>query len=327
MDRRSISPGFVEDALACLRGQGIDAAPLLRQAGLPDPVTGPVSTDCYGRLWWLIAQAMQDEFFGLAARPMRPGSFALLCHAVLHARTLDQALRRALRFLDVVLDRPRGTLRVREGVAVITLDDGGPPRPAFAYRTYWLILMGLACWLIGRRIPLRHLDFVCAAPPHRQDYRQFFGAPVHFGQAQTSLRFDARYLRLPPVRSEQALAQFLREAPANILLRYQHDQGVAARIRGRLKTTPPQGWPGFAALAAEMRLSEATLRRQLRTEGQSFAALKGELQSVEAQRLLRETRLSVAEIADALGYSEAGAFYRAFRKWTGQSPGAFRRAE
>ena len=71
MDRRSISPGFVEDALACLRGQGIDAAPLLRQAGLPDPVTGPVSTDCYGRLWWLIAQAMQDEFFGLAARPMR----------------------------------------------------------------------------------------------------------------------------------------------------------------------------------------------------------------------------------------------------------------
>lgn len=325
MERRSISPGFVEDALCCLHERRIDPSPLLRAAGLPGQVTEPVSNIAYGQLWWAIAQAIEDEFFGLAARPMRPGSFDLLCHAVLHARTLDQALRRALDFLRVVLDQPRGTLRIREGSAEIVLEDV-TERPAFAYRTYWLILMGVSCWLIGRRIPLRDLDFACPAPQHRQDYHQFFNAPVRFGQPQTRLRFDAAYLRLPTVRSDQALAQFLREAPANILVRYRHDRGTAARVRARLKETSPAAWPGVTELAAEMRLSEATLRRQLRAEGQSYAALRGEMLSVAAQRLLRETDRPVAAIAEALGYSEAGAFYRAFRGWTGQSPGAFRRA-
>lgn len=115
MDRRAILPGFVEDALACLRARGFASAPLLAAAGLPDPPRGPVTSEEYGRLWRVMAEVAEDEFFGLAARPMRPGSFALMCHAVLHARTLERALRRALRFLDVVLDDPRGALQGAPG--------------------------------------------------------------------------------------------------------------------------------------------------------------------------------------------------------------------
>lgn len=80
---------------------------------------------------------------------------------MLHAGTLERALRRALQFLNVVLDDPHGELRIRDGMAHVVLTDAGAPRPAFAYRAYWLILMGVACWLIGRRIPLRTLDFAC----------------------------------------------------------------------------------------------------------------------------------------------------------------------
>ena len=72
-------------------------------------------------------------------------------------------------------------------------------------------MLGIACWLIGRRIPLRRIDFSCPAPEHRADYHQFFGAPVHFSQPQSRLAFDARYLALPTIRSEPALRQFLRE--------------------------------------------------------------------------------------------------------------------
>jgi len=69
----------------------------------------------------------------------------------------------------------------------------------------------------------------------------------------------------------------------------------------------------------------ATLRRRLRSEGQSFASVKDELRGALAQSLLRADTLSVAEIAIELGFTEPSAFHRAFRKWTGTSPGAFRR--
>ncbi len=315
-----ISPGFVEDALSCLHMAGIATAPLLAEAGLPEKVTEPVSNTSYGRLWWLIAQTIRDEFFGLAERPMRPGSFALLCHSVLHTKTLEQALERALLFLSIVLDDPRGELRVRGGEAEIALANTGKPRSAFAYRTYWLILMGVACWLIGRRLPLRRLDFSCAAPAHRDDYRQFFGAPVHFDCTETLLTFNAAHLSLPVVRDEQALKIFLREAPANILVRYRHDQGLTARLRQELNGIPPVNWPKFDDLARDLRMAPVTLRRRLRAEGQSYATIKSELRRRLARRLLNAKILSVTEIANQLGYSEPSAFYRAFHKWSGGSP-------
>ena len=324
MERHNIAPGFIEDALESVRARGMDTAPLMAKIGLSETMAEPITNVEYGRLWWLIAETISDEFFGLAARPMRPGSFNLLCHAVLHAGTLERALRRALQFLNVVLDDPQGDLRVREGMAHVVLTDAGPPRPAFAYRAYWLILMGVACWLVGRRIPLRTLDFACPAPVHRQDYHKFFGAPVLFDQPVTRLVFSSSYLSLPIIRSALALEGFLREAPANILIRYRHDNDLSARVRAQLNALPITDWPSFEELAKELGMSVPTLRRRLRGEGQSFGTIKDELRFVAAERLLQENRLSVAEVATELGYSEPSAFYRAFHKWMGQSPGRFR---
>ncbi len=320
-----IAPGFVEDALDCLRQQGRDVRPVLAAAGLSERLDGPVSAETYGRLWLAMVEATGDEFFGLGARPMRAGAFALMCHAVLHAGTLDRALHRALKFLRVVLEDPHGRLFIADGQAQVVLAAGGPARSAFAYRTFWLILMGLACWLIGRRIPLYRVDFGCP-PPERADYRLFFGAPVRFHQPASRLTFDAAYLKLPVIRSEAALDNFLRGAPGNLLLRYRHDAGPAAAVRERLRALPPADWPRFEAMAAQLAIPPATLRRRLRAAGQSYATMKDEIRNGQAQHLLRDTRLDVAGIAAELGFSEPSAFHRAFRKWTGQSPGAFRRA-
>lgn len=320
-----IAPGFVEDALDCLRQQGKDVRPVLRAAGLPDALNEPVSAETYGRLWLAMAAATGDEFFGLGARPMRPGSFALLCHAVLHAGTLDRALRRSLKFLRVVLDDPHGRLSVTDGQAQVVLSDGGVARSAFAYRTFWLVLLGVSCWLIGRRIPLRQVDFACPPPAHRADYRLFFGAPVRFHQPASRLCFDAAYLKLPTIRSEAALDTFLRGAPGNLLLRYRHDAGPAAAVRALLREVPPADWPRFEEMASRLRIPPATLRRRLGAAGQSYGSIKDEIRNALAQQMLRETRQDVAGIATELGYSEPSAFHRAFRKWTGQSPGNFRR--
>ncbi|ANM06544.1 AraC family transcriptional regulator protein (plasmid) [Rhizobium phaseoli] len=327
IERRMIAPGFVEEALDSLRRLGKPTEPILAQVGLPFLVEHPVSAETYGALWLAIAAELDDEFFGMGARPMRSGSFTLLCHCVLHAPTLGQALRRALRFLAVVLDDPRGQLVIRDGLAEVELRDAGGPRSAFGYRTYWIILHGIICWLVGRRIPIRLVDFRCAEPKQGADYRLFFGAPVRFSQSISRLGFDSAMLDLPISRSEQALKQFLRGAPANILVRYRYDAGIAAAVRRRLNQTTPTAWTSFAALAADMRMPSSTLRHRLHDEGQSYAAIKDDIRRDLAVELLLNSTKTIGEIAVLLGYSEPSAFFRAFRKWMGKSPEAFRREE
>jgi AraC-like DNA-binding protein len=324
-DRRMISPSFVEEALDCLRRAGRPTAPLLASLGLPPVVENPISAESYGALWLAVAAEVDDEFFGMGERPMRRGSFTLLCHCVLHAKTLDQALRRALRFLDVVLEDPSGELVIRDGLAEIVLADKGNARSAFAYRTYWILLHGITCWLVGRRIPIRRVDFRCAEPPEGADYRLFFGAPVQFSQPVSRLAFDRAVLKLPIARTEQALKQFLRGAPANILVRYRYDAGLAAAVRTRLRQQTPTAWAGFSDLAAQMHMSPSTLRHRLQAEGQSYAGIKDEIRRDRAIKMLQSSDAGVADIAAQLGYSEPSAFHRAFRKWTAKSPAAFRR--
>jgi len=324
-DRRMISPSFIEEALDCLRRHGKPTAPVLASVGLPPVIDAPVSAEIYGALWLAVAAEVDDEFFGMGARPMRNGSFTLLCHCVLHAPTLEHALRRALRFLNVILEDPSGRLEINESLAEIVLEDRTGPRSAFAYRTYWILLHGIACWLVGRRIPIRKVDFCCAEPEQGTDYRLFFGAPVRFAQPVSRLSFDRQLLRLPIARTEQALKQFLRGAPANILVRYRYDAGLAAGIRRRLRQTPPTTWGCFEDIAAQMRMSPSTLRHRLQAEGRSFAGIKDEIRRERAMELLLGSRSSVGEIAAQLGFSEPSAFHRAFRKWTSRSPGVFRR--
>lgn len=327
IERHMIAPSFVEEALDSLRRSGRPTEPLLAKLGLPPVVTQPVSAQTFGQLWLAIAAELDDECFGLGARPMQRGSFTLLCHCVLHAATLEQALRRALRFLNLVLGDPTGRLVVRDGMAEVELSGKGEPKSAFAYRSYWIILHGLTCWLVGRRIPIRRVDFRCSEPKQSEDHRLFFGAPIRFSQPVSRLGFDSAMLALPISRSPQALKQFLRGAPANILLRYRYDAGTAAAVRRRLSQKEPTQWAGFAALAKDMRMSASTLRHRLHDEGQSYAGIKDDIRRELARTLLLETHQTVSEIAMRLGYSEPSAFYRAFKKWVGVSPEAFRKNE
>jgi hypothetical protein len=183
MEGRMISASFVEEALDSLRQRGLSAERVLAAA-----------------------TKLNDDFFGLAARPMRPGGFTLLCHCLLHTHILEQALRRALRFLNLVLEEPRGELVIENGLARVELHESGPPRSAFAYRTYWILLHGVICWSARRRLPLRRVDFRNDEPDFCGDHRLFFGEPAQFGTPLSVLAFDQAFLRVPINRNE---ARFL----------------------------------------------------------------------------------------------------------------------
>jgi AraC-like DNA-binding protein len=120
------------------------------------------------------------------------------------------------------------------------------------------------------------------------------------------------------------LADYFREAPANFLVKYRNPRSIPAKIRRRLRAQAPAEWPGFELLCQEMHYAQATLRRRLRQEGQTYQSLKDDLRRDMALDQLLHTRKSVPEIAAVLGFAETSAFYRAFRKWTGGLPSDYR---
>lgn len=328
MNKGTISISFVEEALFEARQRGFDVAALMREAGLNPAwlatAQARVLPEQYGALWHVLAAALDDEFFGMDAHPMRYGSFALMCHAALGSHNLGHALERALRFLSLVLDDVRATLLVDAQIAKIQLHDRRAQPRLFAHGTLFVILYGLACWLSGRRLPLLAVNFTQAVPDNLAEYHLVFGRDIDFAQPTSLLALDAKVLSLPIIRDAPALTEFLRKAPANFLVKYRNEEGYVARIRKILITTPFDQWPIFGEIAGQLRTTESTLRRRLEREGVSFQAVKDDLRRDLAISLLGSTTVPVEEIALKMGFKENSAFYRAFKKWTGLSPGSYR---
>lgn len=340
MDTKNIEKGtisicFVDEALACIRQRGIDQNILLNQAGIsPELLSAPqarVSSKNYGQLWHVIAQSLDDEFFGMDSHRMKAGSFTLLCHAVIHSDTLERALHRALRFFRLILDDMDGEL-FRDGELVHLVLRDKPvhqsvadiPKRAFAYGTFLIILHGLACWLVGRRIPLLKADFRCPEPSFSGEWRVLFSQNLNFDHLHSGITFAAKYLDMANIQNERTMKEFLRSAPANFLVKYKNSTSLAAKIRRHLREIPPISWPDFSSLANQFNASSATLRRRLDDEGQSYRTITDDLRRDLAISLLSDTTHSVADIAHELGFAEASAFHRAFKKWTGTRPSEYR---
>lgn len=331
MEKGSISIYFVINALAHVERLGGDPTALLRAADIaPSLLAHPqarVSADRYAHLWRLISLALDDEFFGQDSRRMKVGSFAMLCYSVIGCRTLEQALQRAARFMGLLLDDLEMHL-VRDGaLARLEVHEraGAQAPRIFGHETLLILFYALTCWLIARRVTLSTAYFAFPEPAYSDEYRTMYSPRLVFHAPHTAIEFDAACLDLPVVQNEVSVKEFLRAAPANIILKYKNTKGMVARVRRRLKTMPTDGWPAFEVLAGEFHTTPSTLRRRLEDEGQSYQSIKDQLRRDLAIHALCHTSKPMMEIALSLGFADPSAFFRAFRKWTGVRPGDYRR--
>ena len=287
-----------------------------------------LTAPAFSALWLAVAREIDDEFFGLDRRRMKVGSYALLCRAVLAAGTLERALKQLLRGMALFLDDVRGELVVGAAEqASIRIDNriADPAARRFADETFLVMVYGLASWLIGRRIPLRAAEFGFARPAHAAEYTLMFSEHLRFDADATTLHFDARLLAAPLVQNAATLKVFLRDAPQSVFLKYKNPDSWTARLRRRLRGCVGQDtWPTLEDLARELHLAPTTLRRRLEAEGTSYQRIKDQLRLDLAIDQLSRTDRPGADIGLQLGFGDASAFYRAFKRWSGVQPGEYR---
>lgn len=327
----SVAAYFVTTALHRLASRPQRVRELLDAAGIDpswllDPLYG-VPADAVTRLWLSLTEELGDEFFAFDSRGMPRGSFAMICRSALHEPDLGRALSQCLSGLGLFLADIRARLEIRGDRAVIVLDnriDESSIR-GVAEEVYLSMVMGVACWLVGRRINLERTQFGHSRPPHRTD-PLLWGHWIQFDARHTEVEFDASQLALPVVRNFAGLKQFLRHAPEGVVVRFRNRSGLSAKVYRRLKAGSEQDWLSLTDMARSLSMTDSAFRRQLEREGFSYQLLKHEVRKALAFELLDDTELSITEIAIRCGFQEPSAFHRVFRQWTGMSPGRYRAA-
>jgi AraC-like DNA-binding protein len=156
-----------------------------------------------------------------------------------------------------------------------------------------------------------------------------FSNNLSFEKSYSSICFPAHYLRAPIIQDERTLKEFLRESPADLLTRPKNDDSLVGRVRTFLRESERNikvcdEFPSFARVAENMRFTPQTLRRRLRNEGFTYQEIKDQFRRDKAISYLSRPEISLDEVAYQLGFSESSAFHRAFKKWTGTTPGAYR---
>lgn len=327
----SVAAYFVKAALHRVGADSARGQELLRRANidpawLADPLHR-VPAESVTRFWLLATEALGDEFFAFDSGGMPRGAFALICRSVLHEPDLGHALRQCLGAFNVFMRDIRARLDIRGKRAAIVLENRitEPAIRGVAEEIYLSMVIGVACWLVGRRLNPDRTQFGHPPPPHGAD-PLLWGPWIRFDAGHTEVEFDASQLALPVVRNFASLKQFLRHAPEGVVVRFRNRTGLAARVYRGLRASPELEWPSQGEMAARMAMSDSAFRRQLEREGFSYQGLKHEVRRALAFEYLDDERLSISDIAIRCGFQEPSAFHRAFRQWTGMSPGRYRQA-
>lgn len=330
----TVGRAFVMGMLAGMIRARQNPTPVLDACGialesLSDPAAR-ITLAQYAELYNRLIAALDDESFGLFDAPMRPGSFELLCRAVIGSAHLAEALDDIGRYLRILLPQMTVSLHREPPLARLCIAETRPlaasaddPGRIFAYEWLLRLIHVLACWLVDRGLALQQVAFPFPRPAHADDYAAIYTAHTVFSASQLEARFDAALLDLPIRRDHAALRQFLRGGPGRITALYRRDREMALQLR-RLFADALPGTLCHHEAARILHLSPRTLHRRLADEGTSFRAIKDELRRSLAIERLAKTRESIAEIAAELGYGDTSAFFRAFVDWTGTSPTGYR---
>jgi AraC-like DNA-binding protein len=169
--------------------------------------------------------------------------------------------------------------------------------------------------------PLR-VSFAHGAPKDGAPYRRYFRAPVHFDSAHSELIFSARWLDRPVASADPS--QLVAAERIALAAEQGGDGRLVERVRRAIHGLVITGEASSRRISAQLGIHERVLRRHLLAHGSSVHQLIGAARFEWSRELLGDTHLTLAEIAAALGYSDATAFSRAFRNWANTTPSAWR---
>jgi AraC-like DNA-binding protein len=332
--KRTLPPGYShlgvsKEIAPTLREFGLDPAPLIRAAGLDprlfDDGMSVISFAALGRLFTLCVARTNCPHFGLlVGQRATILSLGMVGRLMLHSDTVGDALRALVANLSLHDRAVVPSLTISDGTALLSFatyqaESTSTEQICDAALGVTVNILRTLCgsgWNPGEVLVSR------AAPADQAPYRHHFRAPVRFNQESASIVFPAHDLDLRIAGADPMMRVLLEDR----IQQLKGAQGAAFSddIRRLLRTRLTGHHCSADDIADLLAMHRRTLSRRLKGSGMGYRAITNEIRFEIARQLLQDTQVPLAQIAAALGYSEASAFTRAFRRWSGQTPTTWR---
>jgi len=328
----TISSHFVRALMRNADSSGVDFNECLTEFGISAEVLqSPLGLVHAGQFVSLTQRAWQlfdDEYWGLTDCRCKPGHFALMVRYVYQFNTLQALLKEMCRFYNTTREDVSLCCDV-EGDEVnfrVTLSHPEKDIDHFLTEFLMVIFHRFICWVTGKRIALTRACFSHSEPAHHNLYGLLFPCDRSFESPFNGFSFSVKTLELPLIRGWSEVKEFLKDAPADLLIKPASDDRFCTKIKTILleQQRLGKGFSDFNFMAAKLCVSPPTLRRKLQAENNSYQQIKDAIRcDLAIDKLLNES-LAVAEIGQQLGFVEPASFTRAFKQWTGVSPAEYR---
>ncbi|WP_016969032.1 AraC family transcriptional regulator [Pseudomonas tolaasii] len=309
---------------------GLDSTALCLQAGLdPQQMDDPSARyplSATTRLWQLAVQASGDPAIGLrVSRFVSPTTFHALGYALVASGSLREVFERIVRYHRVVSDALTLELSCEgERYRFRLLQPPGSPAPAFeAIDAFAAIYVRTCRNRLGREYAPLAVHLRRPEPTDPKPWHTVFRAPVFFGAEEDRLEFAAQDFDSHLDDANPELAEHNETVLKRTLAQLQ-PLTWERKVRRVIEAQLPVGEPSAERVAQALHLSLRSLQRHLADEGCRFDALLNECRENLALLHLRDPQCSLAEISHLLGFADTSSFNRAFKRWTGLTPGQFR---
>jgi AraC-like DNA-binding protein len=323
----TVHSAWTSNIIALAADAGADADALWKAGGLvADQLAEEIPESAHLRVWEAIMRALRSPGFPVRVANQRSiNEYALLGLACKTSRTVRDAIEHLIRFMPIWNSEYRCELRARDESADLILHGptGDLGRRCTNESAVAQIVKAMrdVCGVPVR--PLRAC-FRHASPGDISDHESFFDCPVEFESPFDGIELSKATLDTHLVLADDSLATFLVAQLEELAAMRASSEPLTDKVRRVISQLLPSGSPKLEAVADKLAVSPRTLQRQLSSVNTTFAELTDQTRQDLAATLLRNTDRSVAEISFVLGFSEPSAFHRAFKRWTGSTPAAFR---
>jgi AraC-like DNA-binding protein len=326
----ALSSRLVRQALRLAAQQGVPVEALCREVGLhPADLEDPEVRIPYTVLDTLLERAVSltgDENLGLHLARMTevdPDDAAGL--VILTSATLKESMERGCRYQRVWGDGERFLVEQTPRGVRMRFTPVGPWRPAhrlLAEISLAQLVLGVR-FFTGAQVSPLLVRFAFPEPPDVREHQALFECPLVFGAPVNDAEFSHEDAERPFIHADALLSAMFERQAQRVIAKLPVDTSLSGRVREQVRRTLAGGDFSAEAVARALHLPQRTLQRKLAEEGQSYAGLLEAVRRELSEDYLRR-RLSIAEVSFLLGYAEPAAFHRAFKRWWGQSPEAFR---